>query len=287
MSRYRKIDPRFWKDEKIMDLPPTEKLIALYSFTGQSNRIGLFNFSPGEAAEDLNLNQETFREGFGKVCQRLNFGWDETFRVLYLPTCRKYNCPENPNVLKSCLADLHEIPQTPLVAQFSTNLSYLPETFHQTFREGLPKPSPQRMPDQEQEQEKRVSDKRSPSLFSQNGGKPNGATLASNEAVSLAEFLSRRIEENIPNRTKPTKAQLTKWAKEADLMHHRDGHSWEEIRELLEWSQSDPFWKANILSMGKFREKWNQLSAHKQNLAPEDPASIGGSSYEYLRRLRD
>jgi hypothetical protein len=86
MSRYRKIDPRFWKDEKITDLSPQEKLITLYLFTGQSNRIGLFNFSPGQASEDLGLSLETFREGFGKVCRNLNFGWDETFRVLYLPT---------------------------------------------------------------------------------------------------------------------------------------------------------------------------------------------------------
>src|SRR5262249_54803175 len=153
MSRYRKIDPRFWKDEKVINLSPEEKLIVLYLFTGQSNRIGIFNFSPGEAAEDLGMLRETFAKGFGKVCERLQIGWDETFRVLYLPTWWKYNCPENPNVLKSCLVDLHEVPQTSLIIEFSKNLRYLPETFHQTFREGLPKSFPQRMPHQEQEQE--------------------------------------------------------------------------------------------------------------------------------------
>jgi len=159
MARFRKIDPRYWKDEKIISLTPTEKLIALYLFTGQSNRIGIFNFSPGEAAEDLSLSLETFREGFGKVCQGLSFGWDETFRVLYLPTWWKYNCPENPNVLKACLVDLHEIPKTHLINEFSTNLLHLPETFHPTFREGLPKPSPKRMPDQEQEQKQKPKQK--------------------------------------------------------------------------------------------------------------------------------
>lgn len=165
MSRYRKIDPRFWKDEKIINLSPKEKLITLYLFTGQSNRIGIFNFSPGEAAEDLGLSKETFREGFGKVSQGLRIGWDETFRVLYLPTWWKYNCPENPNVLKSCLADLHEVPETSLIIEFSNNLRYLPETFHQTFREGLPKPSPQRMPHQEQEQEQEYKSTESDKLI--------------------------------------------------------------------------------------------------------------------------
>lgn len=185
MSRYRKIDPRFWKDEKVMSLAPEEKLIALYLFTGQSNRIGIFNFSPGEAAEDLRL-EETFRKGFEKVCETLNFGWDKTFRVLYLPTWWKYNSPENPNVLKSCLADLHEIPQTPLINQFSSNLTYLPETFHQTFREGLGKPCPKRMAHQEQKQEQNIN----PVVSTSSPVKKPGTTRAKRKSTIPTELKS-------------------------------------------------------------------------------------------------
>lgn len=165
MSRYRKINPRFWKDEKISTLNRDEKLIALYLFTStQSNRIGLFSFSPAGAAEDLGIALETFGKGFMKpfqtVVERLHLGWDAAARVLYIPTWWKYNCPENPNVLKACLADLHEVPQTPLIAEFSNNLRYLPETFHQTFREALGKPSPQPCPIQEQEQKQEQEYKR-------------------------------------------------------------------------------------------------------------------------------
>ena len=60
MARYRKIDPRTWKDEKFRVLLSEEKLIAFYVITAQSNRIGLFNFSPAMAAEDL----ETFSKPF-------------------------------------------------------------------------------------------------------------------------------------------------------------------------------------------------------------------------------
>jgi len=193
MSRYRKLDPRFWKDEKVRELALSEKIIALYSFTGQSNRIGLFNFSPGAAAEDLGVPLETFREGFGKVCTRLNFGWDEKARVVYLPTWWKYNCPENPNVLKACLQDLHEIPQTPLLVKFFENLRYLPETFHQTFREGLPKPSPQRMPDQEQEQEQEYK----------SGAKAPGSFFDKGETKSKTES-----DEQIPKKSAPKKRSL-------------------------------------------------------------------------------
>jgi len=180
MSRYRKIDPRFWKDEKITFLNRDEKLIALYLFTSaQSNRVGVFSFSPAGAAEDLGIPLETFAKGFMepflKVVETLRLGWDDKARVLFLPTWWKYNCPENPNVLKACLQDLHEIPQTPLLIKFFENLRYLPETFHQTFREGLPKPSPKRMADQEQEQEqkqdKEESAKPVPTSLDLSGGK--------------------------------------------------------------------------------------------------------------------
>lgn len=155
MARYRKIDPRIWKDEKFRMLAPMEKLIGIYLFTAQSNRIGIFNFSPGMACEDLQMSPETFAKGFGKVVERLFLGWDQGLRILYLPRWWKYNSPENPNVLKACLADLSELPQTPLLQLFCNNLAYLPETFHQTFREGLPKPSPNQEQEQKQKQEQK------------------------------------------------------------------------------------------------------------------------------------
>jgi len=170
MSRFRKVDPRFWKDEKIIPFPPMEKLIALYLFTGQSNRIGLFSFSPGEAAEDLSLSPETFRERFGNVCRTLKIGWDETFRVLYLPTWWKYNVPENANNVIGNLKDLDGVPDSPLIERFINNLQYLSEelqeTFTQTLAKRYPQGYPKRSPSQEQEQEQekeRVKGKPSPS----------------------------------------------------------------------------------------------------------------------------
>src|SRR5262249_7152477 len=148
------LDPRLWNDEGFRDCSLTEKLIALYAITAQSNRIGLFSFSPGKACEDLDLLPQTFREGFAKVCRTFHWGWDERARVLFIPTWWKYNTPENPNVLKSYLADLHDLPQTHLLTRFSAHLQYLPETFHQTFLEVLPKPSPQRIGDKETDTEK-------------------------------------------------------------------------------------------------------------------------------------
>ena len=140
MSRFRKIDPRFWKDEKVRRFSQIEKLISLYLFTGQSNRIGLFSFSPGEAAEDLGVSAQTFAKGFGNVCQTLFLGWDSEARVLYLPTWWKYNQPENDNNVKGNLKDLDDVPDSPLIDRFINNLEYLPETLQVTFTKTLASP---------------------------------------------------------------------------------------------------------------------------------------------------
>lgn len=52
--KFRKIDPRFWWDEKIVRLSTAEKCIALYVLTAPaSNRIGMYRLSISAAADDL------------------------------------------------------------------------------------------------------------------------------------------------------------------------------------------------------------------------------------------
>ena len=156
-ARFRKIDPRIWTDEKFRLLKAGEQRIAFYILTAQSNRIGLFSFSVGKACEDLDMSPQTFRKGFQKVCQTLNWVWDTDARVLYLPTWWRYNQPENANNVIGNLKDLDDLPKTPLLERFSTNTTYLREDLIQTFTQTLAKRYPQRSPkrsaSQEQEQE--------------------------------------------------------------------------------------------------------------------------------------
>ena len=42
-------------------------------------------------------------------------------------------------------------------------------------------------------------------------------------------------------------------------MLDRDGRTVEQVRYLIDWSQRDEFWRTNILSMSKLREKFDQL----------------------------
>ncbi len=167
-ARYRKIDPRIWTDEKFRQLSGEQQRIALYIITAQSNRIGLFSFSPGKACEDLGALPTTFRKGFEKVYQTLNWEWDSEARVLYLPTWWRYNQPENANNVIGNLKDLDDLPETPLLKRFSTNMAYvskdLIETFTQTLAERYPQHSLKRSPSQEQEQEQKQEQKTPPAV---------------------------------------------------------------------------------------------------------------------------
>lgn len=150
--KYRKVDPRIWRDEKFRFLDQSDQLITLYTITAQVNRIGIFNFSPGRASEELKLDYETFIKRFGNVCQTFKWSFDATMRVLYLPTWWKYNFPENANVLKGNLKDLHDVPATSLIDCFYTNIRYL-GTYTETFTQTLAEHYPKRPAIQEQEQE--------------------------------------------------------------------------------------------------------------------------------------
>ena len=175
LARYRQVYPAFWRDEKVVALSLEEKAVALYCMTGpQSNRIGLFTFSPGAGAEDCGTLPQTFALRFAKVVKTLRWGWDERLRVLYIPTWWKWNQPANPNVLKSTLDDLTELPQTPLLQEFASNTEYLrgtlPQTFTQTLGRRLRKVSPHQEQEQEQEQEQKRA--ATPPVFSD--GSDNG-----------------------------------------------------------------------------------------------------------------
>lgn len=125
-QKYRKIDPRIWSDEDFVRMGHLEKLIVIYCLTSnQTNRIGIFRFSMAMAAEDLDTLPLTFQEGFGKVCQTLNWEYDSASRTLYIPNWWRYNEPDNANWMVSCLDDLHDVPRSYLLDKFKRNISFL------------------------------------------------------------------------------------------------------------------------------------------------------------------
>ena len=97
------------------------------------------------------------------------------------------------------------------------------------------------------------------------------------EQYKIAMFIRDCVLANLPNAKVPEPApdKLRRWAYDIDLMMRIDCRSPDEIRELMDWAHRDSFWKANILSPGKLREKWDTLVAHKQRAEEKNRASPG------------
>lgn len=73
----------------------------------------------------------------------------------------------------------------------------------------------------------------------------------------LCSHLADRIATNgISKRPKITKA----WRDAARLMIDRDGRSEADVHAAIDWCQDSEFWRPNILSMPKLREKYEQMS---------------------------
>lgn len=71
----------------------------------------------------------------------------------------------------------------------------------------------------------------------------------------LLDLLDEEIERNGGRRPSRSKKNIDA----ARLLLDRDGKTAEQVEAAIRWCQSDEFWRANILSMSKLREKYETL----------------------------
>jgi hypothetical protein len=95
----------------------------------------------------------------------------------------------------------------------------------------------------------------------------------STEAIGLARLLNERIVGNNP-RARIRDKQERQWAVEADRMISLDNRTAAEIREVIEFSQSDTFWLTNVLSMGAVRKKFDTLWLKRNGAAKPAPVPM-------------
>jgi hypothetical protein len=94
--------------------------------------------------------------------------------------------------------------------------------------------------------------------------------------VAVCEVFADLIEANGSKR--PSDAQVKGWRKDVRLMVEQDDRTLEQIEAAARWAQGNEFWRANVMSMGKLREKFDQLRLQAQRdrgqagMAGEHPA---------------
>lgn len=78
----------------------------------------------------------------------------------------------------------------------------------------------------------------------------------SEEVIYLTDLLIQMIKANNPQAKTP--ADIKKWRNDIRLLI-ADGYSFNQIDSMIKWCQDNDFWKSNILSAKKLREKANTL----------------------------
>lgn len=106
------------------------------------------------------------------------------------------------------------------------------------------------------------------------------------EEPPLCKLLADLIAANDPNGKRPKIGAI--WAAAEDRMLRLDGRDPAEAERLIRWTQASEFWRGNILSMPKFREKYTQLYQAavrdtQEKSAPQSPAEARAAE---IRRSR-
>jgi hypothetical protein len=162
MSRYRKVDPKMWGDAKFRALtppPPCGQSLWVYLLTGPATTSlpGLFHAGRARLAEELGWSLEGFDKAFLEVSLEGLAKADWNALVVWVPNAKKYNVPENPNVVKHWQDHWDSVPECSLKLEAWHVLRDFTEAlgkgFAQAFLEACRKPCPKTMPNQEQEQE--------------------------------------------------------------------------------------------------------------------------------------
>lgn len=76
----------------------------------------------------------------------------------------------------------------------------------------------------------------------------------------LCTALSKKLFEYMKiNNPKVKEPNFLSWSKSIDLMIRVDKRTPAEIEKMIQWCQKDSFWRLNILSTDKLRQKYDQL----------------------------
>ena len=86
--------------------------------------------------------------------------------------------------------------------------------------------------------------------------------------VILACHLWHDVNSLQPNNKTTQRAKVKTWSEPIRLMVEQDDRTYEEIWDLWKRVQKDEFWRTNILSPAKLRDKFDQLSI---KLKPQKP----------------
>lgn len=161
MSRYRKVDPRIWNDEKFRTLSDNGKLVFLFLLTHPGmTALGAMRATPEGLAAELKWTPKAFGEAFGEALSKGMAKHDQEACFVWLPRFLKYNEPESPNVVRAWAAASDLLPECSMKTKAIQCAKGFAEAkgqgFGKAFGEAFAHPSPNQEQEQEQEEDQEL-----------------------------------------------------------------------------------------------------------------------------------
>lgn len=267
--RIRSIKPEFWRSDDIDALNWDTRLvfIGLWSYV-DDNGVGLDKLASICAdlfASDLERDpRETFARVSEAILTLAERGLIERYTVegktyLFIRGWSKHQRVDKPNKARY-----------PAPSALTSGDGEPPEPLAKSSRE-----SPETLAPGTEEQRNRGTERKTSSSAA-----PPTPTPPREDVEALCERLRDLVIEN------GSKAKITDtWRREARLMLDRDERDFEKALRLIEWCQADPFWRPNVLSMPKFRAKYDQLrlKANEQHATKPSRAAQKFANAEALK----
>ena len=109
--------------------------------------------------------------------------------------------------------------------------------------------------------------------------------IFADEDMKLVNLLKDGIHQNKPDYFFKGNSFKQEWANEVRLMRiGEENRSLKRIEKVIDFALTDSFWKMNILSMGKLREKFDTLEFRMREKAKKTGES--GTSPPYLKPFK-
>ncbi len=143
MGRYRKIDPRIWGDEKFKNLSkpqPNGQTLWFYLLTGPHTGgcPGIYHLGEMGLAEALDWPLKQFHKVFEELLAKRLVKADRKAHVLVIfNVFKKYDKPDNPNVIKFWGKCFDEIPECELKVEYYRELKGFVEGLGEPFKKGF------------------------------------------------------------------------------------------------------------------------------------------------------
>jgi hypothetical protein len=320
-SRYSKVFVKIWHSKDFRTLSKEGKMLFLYLLTSPHRNMGGFYYLPlPYLCFDVGLDEERVSKALEELTDKDMTIYDYNTQVVLIKKWFCYNPIENENQAKGLNKQLAEVPKNRLFEPFincvKKHCKYI-ETILKGFDIPSENPServskPYTKPgtgtgtgsgtgsgEEDSPNPPGPDDPPEPQMAQEDGetgedDKEEPKHTEDSSPYRAASYLRNRIvENNVRARVPPEDPEdklMQKWAQEMDRLHRigppggTSGYSWQEIRQLIDFSQDNDFWRANILSAGKLREKCVQLENQmRRNHQPRRHPTMSSNVANALR----